>query len=156
MTMHVDYCNALLAGIPQYQAQRIQRILNAAARLIYHCPRISHITPILIALHWLPIKCRVEFKIALLVYKALNSMVPIHVSELLMPKPTCNCWRLRSDDQGLLRISKTNCKTLSDRSFAHAAPQLWNSLPLNVRNCDSISVFKKHLKTFLFRKAFNL
>ena len=39
-------------GIPQYQAQRIQRILNAAARLIYRCPRISHITPILIALHW--------------------------------------------------------------------------------------------------------
>ena len=156
VTSHVDYCNALLAGIPQYQVQRIQRILNAAARLIYRCPRISHITPILIALHWLPIKYRVEFKIALLVYKALNNMAPIYISELLIPKPSCERWTLRSDDQGLLHIPKTNCKTLGDRSFAYAAPQLWNSLPLNVRNCDSILVFKKRLKTFLFRKAFNL
>ena len=156
VTTHVDYCNALLARIPQYQAQRIQRIMNAAARLIYRCPRISHITPILIALHWLPIKYRVEFKIALLVYKALNNMAPIYISELLIPKPSCDRWTLRSDDQGLLHIPKTNCKTLVDRSFAHAAPQLWNSLPLNVRNCDCISVFKKRLKTFLFRKAFNL
>ena len=156
VTSHVDYCNALLAGIPQYQAQRIQRILNAAARLIYRCPRISHITPILIAPHWLPIKYRVKFKIGLLVYKALNNMAPIYISELLIPKPLCERWTLRSDDQGLLHIPKTNCKTLGDRSFAYVAPQLWNSLPLNVRNCDSISVFKKRLKTFLFRKAFNL
>ena len=156
VTSHVDYCNALLAGIPQYQAQRIQKILNAAARLIYRCPRISHITPILIALHWLPIKYRVEFKIVLLVYKALNNMAPIYISELLIPKPSCERWTLRSDDQGLLHIPKTNCKTLGDRSFAYAAPQLWNSLPLNVRNCDRISVFKKRLKTFPLRKAFNL
>ena len=74
MTSHVhDYCNALLAGIPQYQVQRFKRVLNAAARLIYHCPRFSHITPVLIALHWLPVKYRVEFKIALLVYKALTT-----------------------------------------------------------------------------------
>ena len=110
----------------------------------------------LIALHWLPIKYRVEFKIVLLVYKVLNNMAPIYISELLIPKPSCERWTLRSDDQGLLHIPKTNCKTLGDRSFAYAAPQLWNSLPLNVRNCDSISVFKKRLKTFLFRKAFNL
>ncbi len=47
VTSHVDYCNALLAGIPQYQVQRIQRVLNAAARLIHPCPRFSHITPVL-------------------------------------------------------------------------------------------------------------
>jgi hypothetical protein len=62
---------------------------------------------------------------------------------------------LRSDGQGLLYIPKTNCKTLGDRAFAHAAPQLWNSLPLDVRNCENISVFKKRLKTFLFNKAYN-
>jgi hypothetical protein len=99
VTSHVDYCNALLAGIPQYQVQRIQRVLNAAARLIHHCPRFSHITPVLIALHWLPVKYRVEFKIALLVYKSLNNMAPIYISELLIPKPSSDRWTLRSDDQ---------------------------------------------------------
>ena len=97
-------------------------VLNAAASLIHRCPRFSHITPVLIALHWLPVKYRVELKIALLVYKALNNMAPIYISELLIPKPSSDRWTLRSDDQGLLHIPKTNCKTLGDRSFAHAAP----------------------------------
>lgn len=156
VTSHVDYCNALLTGIPQYQVQRIQRVLNAAARLIHHCPRFSHITPVLIELHWLPVKYRVEFKIALLVYKALNNMAPVYITEMLIPKPSSDRWSLRSDDQDLLYIPITNCKTLGDRSFAHVAPQLWNSLPLNVRNSVNISAFKRHLKTFLFKKAFNL
>ncbi len=134
--------NALLAGIPQYQVQRFKRVLNAAARLIYHCPRFSHITPVLIALHWLPVKYRVKFKIALLVHKGLNNTAPIYISELLIPKPSSDRWTVRSDDQELLHILKTNCKTLGDWSFAHAAPQLWNSLPLNVRNCDNISAFR--------------
>ncbi len=148
VTSHVDYCNALLAGIPQYQVQRIQRVLNAAARLIHPCSRFSHITPVLRSLHWLPVKFRVEFKIALLVYKALNNIAPIYISEMLIPKQSSDRWTLRSD--GLLHIPKTNCKTLGDRAFAYAAPQLWNSLPLDIRNCENISVFKKRLKTFLF------
>ena len=94
----------------------------------------------------LPVKYRVKFKIALLVYKALDNMAPIYISKLLIPKPSSHRWILRSDDQGLLHIPKTNCKTLGDRSFAHAGPQLLNSLPLNVRNCDNIFV----------RKDFNL
>ena len=144
-----------ISHIPQYQVQRIQRVLNAAARLIYHCPRFSHITPVLRSLHWLPVKFRVDFKIALLVYKALNNMAPMYISDMLIPKHSSDRWKLRSDDQGLLHIPKTNCKTLGDRAFAHAAPQLWNSLPLNVRKCENISDFKKRLKTFLFNKAYN-
>jgi hypothetical protein len=70
-------------------------------------------------------------------------------------KPSSDRWTLTLDDLGLLHIPKTSCKTLGDRSFAHASPQLWNSLHLNVWNCDNISVFRKRLKTFLFSKAFN-
>ena len=44
--------------------------------------------------------------------------------------------------------------TLGDRSFAAAAPQLWNSLPYAIRSCPSVAPFKKTLKTFLFQKAF--
>jgi hypothetical protein len=70
-------------------------------------------------------------------------------------KPSSDRWTFTLDDLGLLHIPKTNRKTLGDRSFAHASPQLWNSLHLNVWNCDNISVFRKRLKTFLFSKAFN-
>ena len=77
-------------------------------------------------------------------------MAAIYISELLIPKPSSDRWTLRSDDQGLLYIPKSNCKTLGDRSFAHAAPQLWNSLPLNVRNCDNISAFERKFENIPF------
>ncbi len=71
VTLHLDYCNSLLYGIPQYQFNRLQRILNAAARVVCVVPKFDHISPILKKLHWLPVRYCVEFKIALLVFKVL-------------------------------------------------------------------------------------
>ena len=155
VTSHLDYCNSLLAGIPQYQLQRLQKVLNAAARLIYQIPRHSHITPILISLHWLPVKFRVDFKIALLVYKALNGSAPSYISALLSPK-SASKYDLRSDDQDLLQVPATKLKTVGDRAFTSAAPRIWNTLPLEIRQSENISIFKKQLKTFLFKNAFNI
>ena len=151
VTSHLDYCNSLLFEIPQYQ--RLQRVLNTAARITCFTPRCSHITPVLMHLHWLPIKFRVEFKIALLVYKALNRMAPDYIADLL-EKPDCS-YQLRSNDQGLLFIPKTRAKTLGNRAFAHAGPSTWNKLPYNIRNIKSIENFKSQLKTFLFKKAYD-
>ena len=44
--------------------------------------------------------------------------------------------------------------TLGDRSFEVAAPTLWNSLPVEVRNASNVQLFKRMLKTWFFRKAF--
>ena len=65
VTSHLDYCNALLYKLPQYQYDRLQKVLNAAARVTCLIPKFAHITPVLRELHWLPLKFRVEFKIAL-------------------------------------------------------------------------------------------
>ena len=54
------------------QLQRLQRIQNAAARVLTFRKKFEHITPVLKELHWLPIKYRVKFKILLLTYKCLN------------------------------------------------------------------------------------
>ena len=155
VTSHLDYCNSLLAGIPQYQLQRLQKVLNAAARLIYQSPRHSHITPILVSLHWLPVKFRVDFKIALLVYKALNGSAPSYISALLSPK-SASKYDLRSDDQDLHQVPATKLKTVGDRAFTSAAPRIWNTLPLEIRQSENISIFKKQLKTFFFKNAFNV
>ena len=154
VTSHLDYCNSLLFGIPQYQTKRLQRVLNAAARITCFTPRCSHITPVIMHLHWLPIKFRVEFKITLLVYKALNGMAPDYIADLLLEKPDCS-YQLRSNDQRLLFIPKTRAKTLGNRAFAHAGPSTWNKLPYNIRNSKSIDNFKSQLKIFLFKKAYD-
>ena len=43
--------------------------------------------------------------------------------------------------------------TLGDRAFACAAPRLWNGLPLELREEQSIEIFKRKLKMYLFKKA---
>ena len=155
VSSHLDYCNALLFGLPKYQLDRLQKVQNAAARVIFRIAKFDHITPALIDLHWLPVTFRVQFKLLLFVYKALHNQSPSYIKDLLSLKPAAN-YALRSSVQFLLFVPKVNCSTLGDRAFAHAAPVLWNSLPLTIRTSSSLAIFKKQLKTFLFKKAFNL
>ena len=110
------------------------------------------ITPILLNLHWLPIHYRTVFKILLITYKALNNLAPLYIRELLTPYVPAR--QLRSSSKNLLVIPHFNLKTYGARSFSVAAPTLWNTLPSDIINSSSVSVFKNKLKTFLFKKAF--
>ena len=113
--------------------------------------KVAHITPVLMNLHWLPIKFRVEFKITLPVFKALHGVAPCYVRDLLSFQ-----YEGRSDDLSLLQVPRTNTKTLGDRAFKYAAPSIRNMLPISVRQCKTLDSFTAQLKTFLFRKAFNI
>ena len=116
--------------------------------------RRAHITPVLIALHWLPIKARIDFKILLITFKALHGLAPAYIKDLLPPKT--NKRLLRSSDKGLLEVPGTKLKTKGDRAFAVVAPTLWNALPLILKNAVSVESFKSLLKTHLFRQHFNI
>ena len=72
----LDYCNSLLYGLPEVQIDKIKRVQNTAARLIFEQPRFCHITPVLSQLHWLPIKYCTEFKILLMTFKAIHGIWP--------------------------------------------------------------------------------
>ena len=150
----IDYCNSLLYGLPACQLNKMQRVLNAAARLVCKAPRYSHVTTLLRELHWLPIRQRVKFKIILFAFKAIHGFAPPYISELISIKAQ-SAYSLRSANGILLSpsIIKTH-KTLGDRAFQVAAPQLWNALPLELRQNTNISSFKRCLKTHLFRSAF--
>ena len=133
---------------PKYQLDRLQKVQDTAARVIFQMPKFHHITPALIDLHWLPVTFRVQFKLLLFAYKSLQNQRPLYVKDLLSLKPAAN-YALRSSAQSLLFVPKVSCSTLGDRAFAHAVPVLFNSLPLTIRTSSSLAIFKKHLKTIL-------
>ena len=152
VTSKLDYCNSLLYGVPKYQILRLQRIQNVAARLVTATSRYDHISPVLKQLHWLPVAQRIKFKILLLTYKALKDCAPSYIKDLLQPYVPTRC--LRSASHNLLKKPRYNLQSFGARAFSVAAPTLWNSLPLELRNVDSINVFKSKLKALLFREAF--
>ncbi len=149
VTSRLDCCNSLLYGMPSSEIAKLQRVQNSAARLVTRSKKYEHISPILRNLHWLPIHQRINYKIALLTFKAIHGMSPTYISELITEYKPGRV--LRSSSAPLLchpRIPKTNF--YGGRSFAVAAPTVWNNLPADIRASTTLSHFKKTLKTHLF------
>jgi len=74
--LRLYYGNATLAGLPGRELNRLQSVLNAAARLIFAASKYYHVTPVLCDLHWLRVPEHIDFKIAVLVYRCLHGLAP--------------------------------------------------------------------------------
>ena len=121
VTSRVDYCNSLLYGLPASHLNKVQRVLNAAERLVCRAPRYCRINPLLYELHWLPVRQRISFKILLFVFKAIHGLAPTYLKENLGQLKDQEI--LRSSSDGLLLATPTHRSrvTLGDRSFQVAA-----------------------------------
>ena len=83
VTSRLDYGNALLYGVNRTVIDRLQRVQNNAARMITRRRKHDHITPTLVALHWLPVQYRCQYTILLYVIKSLHGTAPVYLSELI-------------------------------------------------------------------------
>ena len=152
VTSRLDYCNALLYGLPDYLIQRQQYVMNAAAKVIICKRKFDHVTPLLIELHCLPVRQRIVFKILLYTFKALHGVTPMYLTELISPYIPRRA--PRSADQLLLEQPTHKLKSIGLRAFSVCAPYLWNSLPFKIKGSASVSIFKAKLKTYFFRQAY--
>ena len=106
----------------------------------------------LISLHWLPIKQRIEYKLATLAFRNFDGTLPPYLSHCL---PSYTPHRsLRSSSDKLLCVPRVNLKSSGARSFQYQVPCVWNSVPIQTRLSPSLTSFKSSLKTHLFRTAF--
>jgi len=152
----IDYCNAVLAGVHEVHLWQLQQVLNAAAWLRVRKRKYDNISATMHdALHWLPIRQHVDFKLCVTVFNSLHNLAPNYLStmcQLVAENPSHQ--HLRSAACGDLAVPETCTIRYGPRSFTVTGPSTWNSLPAFLSYCHLPSAFRCELKTELFARAF--
>jgi len=141
--------NILLAGLPWSTVAPLQRVQNAAARLVLGLSPRHHVSPALLELHWLSVIYRIQFKLGLLMYTGTrhNVQSPMYISDALTPISRVPFrGRLRSADTTDYLVPRRRSK-FGERAFCVSGHLVWNSLPESLRTVDSITTFRRRLKT---------
>jgi len=150
----LDYCNAVLAGLSESTIRPMQRVQNAAALLITDTKTSDHITPVLMHLHWLPIKSQILYKLCLLMHLIHTNQRPAYLAEMVELSATYSSRSgLRSASRLQYRMPALKTK-FGERAFSHGGPAAWNSLPDYIQFESNTQLFKKLLKTYLFTLSF--
>ena len=123
----IDYCNTLLAGLPEKQLCRVQSLINTTARLTTGTRKFDHINPVLKKLHLVKVRDRVVYKILLLRFKCRLGYGPKHISErLILISEIPERRKLRSSDSTNLYVPKSKMSSIGKRRFEVEGPSLWN------------------------------
>ena len=142
ITSRMDYCNSLMYGMNQSLIDSLQRCQNNAARIVTLRRKYDHISPFMCDLHWLRVPYRIQYKVLLLTYKALNGMAPVYLKDLLVKRPPSRSPRSTPDDtllqkpkfkKALIRRCKATLKvTLHLRIFLRVLTDRGNRKTLRI------------------------
>lgn len=149
ISSRLDYCNSLLYGIGDGLVKKLQAVQNSAARVVTGTRKYDHITPVLCDLHWLPVRHRIDFKVAMTVFKCIHGLAPQYLADDCVLASTVRSRRhLRSADTMKLVVQRTKT-VIGTRAFAVAAATVWNRLPADIRTSTcTVQTFAQKLKTF--------
>ena len=159
VSSRLDYCNSLYRSLSSRDLNKLQCDQNTLARIVTRTSKFSHITPVLRSLHWLPIRHRIEFKIATIIYKSLHTGLPAYFNDHLT-RYTCKVNTRRGNPDKLFlhvplyKPSINKSKVQFQNSLSYDGPSLWNSLPNDIRSAPTLSSFRHQLKTHLFQDAY--
>ena len=149
----IDYCNGLLNGVAKYLLIKLQRLQNAAARIVTGSSRHCDAHQLLINLHWLPVQHRITYKILYFVFRCFIHQAPGYLIDLLKTTSHGRC--LRSTTSNSNYIPSRCHRRIGMCRFSVAGPNLWNALTNDVKSSISIASFKAQLKTYLFKHHLN-
>ena len=145
----INYCSTIWGMAGKTQLSRVQKLQNYAAKVAEGGIRkYDHVTPILNNLKWLNIEERVQYDVAVFVYKVLNNCMPpwlFNFDFLRNVRPTT------TRQANNLVVARTNTN-IGGQSFAIKGPNLWNRIPQEIRGVHNINVFKKKLEIFILEK----
>ena len=126
----MDYCKSLLLGTPKYNLNKLQHMENIACRIIHTTRKSDSITPLLMDLHWLKVKERIWYKVAVMVHMSVYRDAPEYLKCLVI---RTHNHLLRSSRSSLLPITRSQTSIAHNSSFASMGPRIWNELTIRLR-----------------------
>ena len=122
----LDYGSATLAGLPAVQFDRLQSVLNAAARLIYRRRKFDHVPPL---------PEHITFRLAVLAFRCQHNMAPRYLTSQLQQASSVGYRQhLCLSSSAMLDVPRTEHVTIGGRAFSSTAARAWNSLPMAVQS----------------------
>ena len=118
--------------------------LNRAMRLILKRGLRTHIEDMLSKLRWMSIKQRIHFHRAVLMWRIIHGKAPPYLSSQF--QFISHQYPTSQNSSNCLFLQKCHSKSLQ---FSGA--RIWNDLPQDIRECDSMAIFKKKLTTIIFK-----
>ena len=131
----LDYANLILYGVLGANIHKLQRMQNTIARVVKLSTSNTGVMDILKDPHWLPVRNRIDIKIATLVYKVRSSSQPVYLSSFISDYAPIRS--LRSTGTHILHTPRVKT-AVSSRAFSSSAPKVWNSLPTDIRECAAL------------------
>ena len=159
MTSRIDYCNAVLAGTPKVTTDKLQRVMNAAARVVSDTRKFDEGLSQLLheELHWLDVPQRIEYKLSVMVHRCRYGSAPQYLKECCTSvADVAGRQHLRSARRQLMDVPRYRRRTFGRRAFSVTGPTVWNSLSNTLREQSDEDSFKRQLKTFLFSRTLGL
>jgi len=149
LSSRFDYCNCLLYGVSDGLLKKLQAVQHSATRVVTNTRKFDHNTPALRDLHWLPIRQRILFKLAIIVFKCLHGLAPSYLADDCVLASAAAGRHLRSADTMKLLVRRSRT-VICGRDFAVSAAAIWNSQPAAALRLSSCSVqsFARKLKNF--------
>ena len=140
ISSHLDYCNVLYMNLPKKLLNKLQKLQNAAIRVIFNVRSRHPVSSFFSQLHWLNIEQRIVFKCMLLVYKSIHGLAPDALKDMVVIR--------NSNNLTLRNVFYKNTK-YGKRAFTFYASRYWNIIPIHIRCSNTLSSFKTALKSYL-------
>ena len=144
-----DYCLTVWGNSSKQNLYAIQALQNRAARAVTgNFDFESSVSSIISNLEWMNIKQRLTYFQGLLMFKCLNNMAPSYLSDSLTYLSHHQSYTTRNVIKNHLTIPHPHL-SIFKQSFKYSGPTLWNSLPLNITEVNSLTHFKHLLRRFV-------
>ena len=145
---HFNYCSVVWGNCNKSLSIKLQKLQNRAARILTSASYDANADDLFVRLGWQKLSLQRELKTATMVYKSLNGLAPEYLKSMSTDRSSTTTYSLRNCE-GKLAVPLPRTNFLKN-SFSYSGAVLWNSLPTNLRQAQTLASFKSGCRNFLF------